>query len=223
MCRTRCSTPRRTHDDARRVFTISFPATYTVTTPVTSVPAHDDLDNTLASVRDLALQLLRRELSAVERETLAYPDDASLWRIVPGIGNAGGSLALHLAGNIRHFIGAVLGGSGYVRNRDAEFMARDGHGAGERRDDVAAEIRDALDQLTRTMQALPPSQLLAPYPVAIGNGVVLRTDAMLLHLASHAAYHLGQIDYHRRMVTGDGTTVGTLALGALSASEAARG
>ncbi|MES2522873.1 MAG: DinB family protein [Gemmatimonadota bacterium] len=164
-----------------------------------------------SAVRDIALRLLERELSAVEREIVAYPDDQALWQAVPGLANAGGNLALHLAGNLRHYVGVVLGGSSFVRDRDAEFSAR-----GMTRADVAAQVRDARAQVVRALQALPPEQLERTYPVAVGNGVELRTDLFLMHIVSHAAYHLGQIDYHRRAATGDGTTVGTLPLAALA-------
>ena len=68
--------------------------------------------------------VLRRDLAAVRRSVEAYPDDESLWAERSGFPNSGGTLALHVAGNIRHFVGAVLGGSGYLRDRDAEFSRR---------------------------------------------------------------------------------------------------
>jgi len=160
-------------------------------------------------LRDTVLRLLHRDLAAIQREILAYPDDDTLWRVVPGIANAGGNLALHLAGNLRHFVGAVLGGTGFVRDRDAEFSTR----AGTRRD-VANEVADAMAQTTRTLRALDAARLDENFPIVMGN-VTLRTDVMLVHLATHASYHLGQIDYHRRMVTGDAATVGALPLPAL--------
>ena len=76
-----------------------------------------------AAAREMA-QVLDRDLAQLRGEVEAYPDDASLWRLHPGIfnsGGGGGGLVLHLTGNLLHFIGAVLGGSGYVRDRDAEF------------------------------------------------------------------------------------------------------
>ena len=62
-------------------------------------------------LRDTVLRLVLRDLAALQREVTAYPDDESLWRVAPGITNSGGTLALHLAGNLRGFIGSVLGGS----------------------------------------------------------------------------------------------------------------
>ena len=68
--------------------------------------------------------LLRRELAALRRSVEAYPDDASVWALPPGVPNSAGTLVLHCAGNLRHFLGAVLGGDGYRRDRDAEFARR---------------------------------------------------------------------------------------------------
>src|SRR2546422_7255337 len=68
--------------------------------------------------------ILRRDLSALRREIEAYADERDIWRVAPGISNCAGTLALHLGGNIQFFVGAVLAGTGYVRDRDAE-VARD--------------------------------------------------------------------------------------------------
>src|SRR5438034_403340 len=70
-------------------------------------------------------RVLLRDVETLARELELYPDDGSLWRAVPGLPNAGGNLILHLAGNLRHFIGAQLGGTGFVRDRDAEFASKD--------------------------------------------------------------------------------------------------
>src|SRR2546421_5404024 len=70
--------------------------------------------------------IMSRDLRALRREIEAYGDERDLWRVAPGISNCAGTLALHLAGNIQFFVGAVLAGTGYVRDRDAEFARRDG-------------------------------------------------------------------------------------------------
>jgi hypothetical protein len=78
------------------------------------------------------LVLFRRDLDALAREVALFPDDEALWRKVPGIANAGGNLALHVAGNLRHFVGAMLGDTGYMRDREAEFgrLTGDPHSVG---------------------------------------------------------------------------------------------
>lgn len=141
--------------------------------------------------------IVTRELAAVKRELDAYPDDASVWREIPGTPNSGGTLALHLAGNIQHFFGAILARDGYVRTRDAEFARRD-----VPRAELRAGIDAAIASVERALAELDDAAFRRPYPEPIAKRTV-GTGVFLLHLASHLAYHLGQIDYHRRAVTGD--------------------
>jgi hypothetical protein len=148
--------------------------------------------------------VMTRELKALRREVESYPGDADLWRTVPGIANSGGNLVLHLAGNIQYFLGTVLGGTGYVRYRDAEFGSRD-----VPRADLLREIDGALAAVQTGLARVNDTDLKKPFPEAVG-GVTPTTGAFLAHLAVHLAYHLGQVDYHRRIVTGQGVTVGAL-------------
>jgi uncharacterized damage-inducible protein DinB len=141
--------------------------------------------------------LITRELRAVQRELEAYPDDASVWREIPGLPNTGGTLALHVAGNLQHFLGAILDRDGYTRDRDAEFARR-----GVPRRELLAGIDAAITSVQRTLRAVSPDLLALPYPEPVAKRTVSGAH-FVLHLATHLAYHLGQLDYHRRAVTGD--------------------
>lgn len=145
--------------------------------------------------------ILSRDLRAVKREIEAYPDDASVWRVLPGTLNTGGTLALHLAGNLQHFFGSILARDGYVRDRDAEFARRD-----VPRTALLAGLDAAIASVERTLATLEGAALARPYPEPIAKRTV-PTEAFLLHLATHLAYHLGQIDYHRRAVSRDAKAV----------------
>jgi len=153
--------------------------------------------------------VLLRELGAVRREIEAYPDDMTPWVEVPGLPNTGGNLALHIAGNLRHFLGRNMGGIEYVRDRDSEFARREGSRA-----ELLAAVDGALAAVERTLGSLGDEALLAVYPQAVG-GRRLVTGDFLTHLAVHLAYHLGQLDAHRRAVTGDRSGVGAMALDAI--------
>ena len=155
-------------------------------------------------------RLMTRELEAFAREVELFPDDESLWRTVPGVTNSAGNLALHVCGNLKHFVGAVLGGTGYVRARAAEFATRSG-----RREDVARQVREAADIVSAVLPRVPRSALEAPYPEP-HDGIQLRCDRFLLHLCAHLAFHLGQAGYLRRVLTGDVRTSGAISLRALS-------
>jgi uncharacterized damage-inducible protein DinB len=154
--------------------------------------------------------VLFRELQAVVRELEAYVDESSIWQVPDGITNSAGTLALHLAGNLRHFIGAELGNTGYRRDRDREFEQRD-----VARADLIAELERAAAELETALEALSDEQLQGPFPGSPA-GVSIDTGDFLVHLISHLAYHLGQIDYHRRLVTGDNRSIGPLPMPALA-------
>lgn len=159
-----------------------------------------------AALAPLLRLLVVRELRAVKRELEAYPDDASVWREIPGLPNTGGTLALHMAGNLQHFFGAILGKDGYKRDRDAEFARR-----GVPRTELYAELDRAIAAVERTLGALGADAFEKPYPEPIANRRV-GTHDFAIHLASHLAYHLGQMDYHRRAVAGDRRGVDALSV-----------
>lgn len=148
----------------------------------------------------------------MRREVDAYPNDGAPWRMMPGISNSGGTLVLHCAGNLQHYIGAVLGGTGYVRDREAEFSRR-----GVPRSELRAELDRATEAVERTLASLPDTALESPFPAEI-RGRTLPTDSFLAHSASHLAYHLGQLDYHRRLVTGSNEPVDAMSLDELPAA-----
>lgn len=156
-----------------------------------------DTDRLAAAVRTMVV----RELGAVKRELAAYPDEASVWRAVPGVANTGGTLALHLAGNLQHFFGAILARDGYKRDRDSEFARRD-----VPRKELLAGIDAAIASVEQTLRRLDDTALASAYPEPIAKRTIA-TSTFLVHLAVHLAYHLGQLDYHRRMVSGDPKTV----------------
>ncbi len=152
------------------------------------------------------LLLFRRDLRCLVREVELFPDDATLWRTLPGIANSAGNLALHVAGNLQHFVGAVLGGTGYVRQREREFAKREGSRAS-----VIAELEAAIAAVETGLAAQTEASLAAPFPVPLG-GHRLSTRRCLLHLETHLAFHLGQAGYLRRALTGDASSAGGMAI-----------
>lgn len=144
---------------------------------------------------DLAAQL-DRDLRGLRRQLEAYPDERQIWQAVPGLPNTAGTLALHLAGNLQHYIGARWAGTGYVRNRDAEFARRD-----VPRAELLAEVERARAAVGAGLARVRADELDATFPEPIA-GCRIRTGDFLVHTAAHAAYHLGQMDAHRRVVTG---------------------
>jgi uncharacterized damage-inducible protein DinB len=168
--------------------------------------------NSAALVQAAVASILERDLGALRREVEAYPDEADLWRSVPGVSNPAGTLVLHLAGNLQHFIGNQLGGTKYVRDRAGEFARTDVSRAELLREIEATRVavRAGLSRLTET-------QLTEEWPGPIA-GVTMVTGEYLMHLTTHMAYHLGQVDFHRRAVTGSPTAIGAMRPNELSSA-----
>jgi uncharacterized damage-inducible protein DinB len=138
--------------------------------------------------------LFDRDITRLEAEIKQYPDDTSLWQVSGTIANSAGNLCLHLCGNLQYYIGSVLGKTGYVRNRDFEFAAR-----GLTKHQLLAEIETTRQVVQHTLKNLTNETLFETYPKEV-LGYPMTTYFFINHLFGHFGYHLGQINYHRRIM-----------------------
>ena len=142
--------------------------------------------------------LFRRDIGRLIQEIRAFPTDKMLWETLPGATNSGGNLALHLEGNLRDFIGRQLGDVAYVRQRELEFSAREIPAS-----ELAARLEEVQDLVFRALSEVPASRWDEIYPMnALGTELTVRQ--FVLHLYGHLSYHLGQLDYLRRVLSGAG-------------------
>jgi len=143
---------------------------------------------------EILLQLFLRDLEKLKTEVSSFKDEKKIWEVSGDVKNSAGNLCLHLCGNLQHFIGAVLGNSGYVRNRDAEFS---------RKNVPIAELVEEIDLTTKVVQKvlveLKEDDLQKIYPINV-FGYEMTTEYLLTNMATHLTYHLGQINYHRRLL-----------------------
>ncbi len=147
-------------------------------------------------MKDALLTLFERDLRKLREEINLYADENKLWVVQEGISNSAGNLCLHLLGNLNHFIGAILGHSGYVRQRDDEFSLKDiPLGI------LTAQIDATIAVVQEALSGLLDTDLEGNYPEQ-KHGETVKMDFMLLHLLGHLSYHLGQINYHRRLIGG---------------------
>ena len=147
--------------------------------------------------------VLLRDLEGLQREITLFPDDESIWKALPGVTNSAGNLALHIAGNIRHFIGYLVGGIPYSRDREDEFGRRSG-----KRDELIVELDHAIAAVRDVLPRITVQQLEAQFD---GHpGVTVSTRRFLLHLCTHTSFHLGQAGYLRRILTGDSRSTNTV-------------
>jgi hypothetical protein len=134
------------------------------------------------------------DLNKLATEISLFNDEKSMWETKEGINNSAGNLALHLIGNLNHFIGKTLGNTDYVRNRDEEFSLKN-----VPKDQLISGINDLKETIKNTLPKLSQEDLRKDFPIKIRNEV-FSTENMLIYLLSHLNYHLGQINYLRRMI-----------------------
>ncbi|MBK8192463.1 MAG: DUF1572 family protein [Lewinellaceae bacterium] len=145
-------------------------------------------------LKNALIEIFERDLRQVAREINLYADESDLWVVKAEISNSAGNLCLHLIGNLNHFIGAVLGNTGYVREREREFSDKN-----VPRADLLLQLEKTISVVTEALRHLPDPALNEDFPVD-KRGQIVKTDFMLLHLLGHLSYHLGQINYHRRLI-----------------------
>ncbi|MBA2683929.1 MAG: DinB family protein [Gemmatimonadaceae bacterium] len=142
--------------------------------------------------------LFHRDLSRLMKQLEAFPSREMIWAVVPGITNSAGTLALHLEGNLREYIGRQLGGEAYARNRVAEFSP-----AQLETEEIIARLEQLRTLIPHTLEGISDERMKATYPEVV-LGVPLSVEDFIAHLYGHLNWHLGQIDSLRRALTGDG-------------------
>ena len=145
-------------------------------------------------LKDTLIEIFERDLQKLITEINLYKDEDNLWLVKEGISNSAGNLCLHLVGNLNHFIGATLGNTGYVRHRDDEFSLKN-----IPRQDLLMNIENCILVVKVALKALPEEVLVKEFPLE-KHGTIVSNTHMLLHLLGHLSYHLGQINYHRRLL-----------------------
>jgi len=142
--------------------------------------------------------LYSRDIQRLIQELRAFPDTASLWQTAPGVANAAGTLALHLEGNLREFIGRQMGKIAFTRDRPLEFSAR-----GVEQAELIARLEAVHASIPAVIATLSDADLAGTHAEPYMDKSVTR-HWFLVHLLGHLNYHLGQVDYLRRVNTGHG-------------------
>lgn len=145
-------------------------------------------------LKETLKSLFPRDLNKLKLEIESYKNETTIWHIEKDIANSAGNLTLHLIGNLNTFIGAEIGKSGYIRNRDLEFSLKN-----ISRAELILKIEATLKIVEHALDSLTDEQLHSEYPILVFKEKTT-TEFFLVHLATHLAYHLGQINYHRRLL-----------------------
>lgn len=142
---------------------------------------------------DLA-KLFDRDLEKLGEELNAYHHEDDIWILEGSIKNTAGNLAMHICGNLQHFIGAVLADTGYKRNRSFEFEGK------MTRAEILEEVRETRNVIASFFKRVDSSIYESTYPLEV-FGFKMTTFFFITHLQGHLNYHLGQVNYHRRLLS----------------------
>ncbi|GAB4037833.1 DinB family protein [Spirosoma gilvum] len=143
---------------------------------------------------DVLNTLFQRDLAKLRQEISLYKDEKNIWVVDKSIANSAGNLCLHLIGNLNTYIGAEFGKTGYVRHRDLEFSLKD-----IPRTELLAKIDETMIVVEKGLSNVTEEQLADEYPMLVFDKPT-STEYFLVHLTTHLTYHLGQINYHRRLL-----------------------
>jgi hypothetical protein len=145
-------------------------------------------------IQETLIDIFDRDLNKLIAEINLYKDETDLWAIKEGISNSAGNLCLHLIGNLNHFIRSVLGNTGYIREREKEFSDKNIPAK-----DLVHNIEKTMVVVKESLAKLSAADFEKIFPLEV-FGKPLKTELFMVHLATHLSYHLGQINYHRRLM-----------------------
>jgi len=138
--------------------------------------------------------LFKRDLGKLKKEIATYENEANIWIVDKSITNCAGNLCLHLVGNLNHFIGTLLGDTGYVRQRELEFSLKN-----IPRVTLIKQVEETMEMIEKVLNQLTEADLAKEYPIIVFKQK-MSTEFFLIHLTTHLTYHTGQINYHRRLL-----------------------
>ena len=143
---------------------------------------------------EILKSLFKRDLNKLKEEISLYKNETAIWKTGGNITNAAGNLCLHLVGNLNTYIGAVYANTGYIRNRPLEFSLKD-----IPREELLSKIDATMQAVDKGLSNITAENMQADFPVLIWDKPA-NTAYTLVHLSTHLSYHLGQVNYHRRLM-----------------------
>jgi uncharacterized damage-inducible protein DinB len=138
--------------------------------------------------------LYRKNLEKLKEEIATYKNEDNIWLTEKSITNSAGNLCLHLIGNLNTYIGAEIGKTGYIRKRDLEFSLKK-----IPRSELLEKIEATICIVEKAIDIVKEDELDKEYPLLV-FAEKTSTGYLLVHLAVHLGYHIGQINYHRRLL-----------------------
>jgi len=140
------------------------------------------------------LKIFERDLERLKLEISLFENESDLWIIAGDVKNSSGNLCLHVCGNLKYFVGSVLGGTDFIREREVEFSSKN-----VPRNKLLENCNETLFVVKSTLEQITEQVLQNNYPINVFNEK-MTTEFFLIHLTTHLNYHLGQINYLRRLL-----------------------
>ena len=138
--------------------------------------------------------LYERDLRNMIEEVNLFKNEEDLWRTQGSVKNSCGNLVLHITGGLNHYFGATLAHTGYVRDRDQEFIKK-----GVKREELVAQLEQVIPMMNETLSALTPEQMEVEFPIFFDKPNT-SVSYVAVRLLAHLGYHLGQVNYLRRVL-----------------------
>ena len=138
--------------------------------------------------------LFNRDLLRLKSEINLYKDESKIWIVEKDISNSAGNLCLHLLGNLNTYIGAELGKTNYIRNRELEFSLKN-----ISKKELINQIDSTIAVVEMSLNNITEEEIKSEYPILVFDKKST-LEYLLVHLTTHLTYHLGQINYHRRLL-----------------------
>ncbi|MEE9430588.1 MAG: DUF1572 family protein [Melioribacteraceae bacterium] len=145
-------------------------------------------------LKNSLIKIFERDLKKLKEEIILFENESDLWVTAGDVNNSPGNLCLHVCGNLKHFIGHILGGTDFFRERAKEFSLKD-----VTKNELLNNCDETLSVVKSTLEKLDESNFESSYPINVFKKEVM-TEFFLIHLTTHLNYHLGQINYHRRIL-----------------------
>jgi hypothetical protein len=144
-------------------------------------------------LNSILAEFYERDLRKLIEEVNLFRNEENLWRTHGSVKNSSGNLVLHIIGGLNHLIGATLAHTGYVRDRDQEFIRK-----GVERKVLVAQLEELIPMINETVNALTSKEMEADFPIFFDKPKT-SVSYVLVQLALHLNYHLGQVNYLRRI------------------------
>lgn len=148
----------------------------------------------MAMLTTILVEFYERDLGKLIEEVNLFKDEENLWKTHGSIKNSSGNLVLHIIGGMNFLIGATLAHTGYVRDRDQEFIKK-----GVDRKVLVSQLEELIVMIRKTLNAFKKEEMDADFPIFFDKPKT-SVSYVLLQLSLHLNYHLGQVNYLRRVL-----------------------